>query len=98
MKKSGGNKKREKPTDDPDIVEAFQLFALDDELDPGQVKLALLALGIEKAEDEVLALVKKRGMNLAEFAKLATSLGKTRNDAEEAWEVLDEDGKGFLVF
>lgn len=90
-------KKREKASEDPELVEVFNLFAANDELDPKGVQLALSALGIDKTDEEVNALVKKRGMELAEFARLASGLAKTRDDAEEAWECLDEDGKGFLV-
>ncbi len=92
-------KKREKASEDPDIVEAFKLFASneEDEIEPKGVKLALSALGIEKTDEEVLTLVKKRGIGLTEFARIASSFSKTRDDAAEAWECLDEDGKGFLT-
>lgn len=99
MKKaSTRSKKRDKPSVDSAVQEAFELFANNtDELEPSGVRLALSALGIDKTDEQVQALVKKRGIGLADFSLIVAGLAKTRNDASDAWDCLDEDSKGFLT-
>ena len=95
----GGKKRGKEKTVDPEVAEAFHLFAAEnDELDAQGLKLALSALGVEKSEEEAVLLFSvSKGMTLQEFARVAAGQAKTRDDAAEVWDLFDEDGKGFVV-
>jgi Ca2+-binding EF-hand superfamily protein len=93
-----GKKRGKEKAVDPDVAEAFNLFAENEQLDAQGLKLALSALGVEKSEEEaVLLFSASKGMGVREFARIAQEQPKTRDDAAEAWDLFDEDGKGFVV-
>jgi Ca2+-binding EF-hand superfamily protein len=93
-----GKKRGKEKAVDPDVAEAFHLFAENEELDANGLKLALSALGVDKTDEEaVLLFSASKAMGLREFARLAAEQAKTRDDAAEAWDLFDEDGKGFVV-
>lgn len=95
----GKGKKRQKEKDDPQALEVFELFSGDEEaLTPEGLQLALGALGMDVTEATCEALFERhRDMGQATFLKLAKTLPKVRDDAEEAFDLFDEDGKGYIV-
>lgn len=101
MSKASKAKKRGKEKEDPAAKEAFGLFLGEGEVGLGAegLQLALGTLGIEVGERENQELLEKAGgtVDLAAFLRLARTLPKTRQDAVEAFDLFDEDQKGFIV-
>ncbi len=93
-----GKKRGKEKSADPEVAEAFRLFADRAQLDAQGLRLALSALGVDKSEEEtVLLFSASPSMDLAEFERVALGQKKTRDDAAEAWDLFDEEGKGFVV-
>lgn len=101
QKRAAPSKKRVKEKAvDPEVSEAFHLFAGDDdELDARGLQLALSALGVEREEHEAEEMLRETGkaLGLREFERIALAEKKTRDDAVEAWELFDEEGRGFVT-
>ena len=98
--KTGGKKRPAKEKKDPQSVAAFEMFRGEEskQLTADGLQLALGALGIEVSAAESNAHYERADENvdLATFLQIAKALPKTRDDAQEAFDLLDEDQKGYI--